>query len=226
MMSKRNELFEELQSVFSGRGARILDSLLPVLVFLLLNTLLSLQIALVSSMVVAVVIAVARLIRRQSLLYALGGLGAVGLAAALVFVTNSAAGFFLPTLISGGVTIVLCVVSVLFRKPLVAWTSYLTRRWPLEWYWHPRVRPAYSEVTLAWGVFFGLRLVLQYAVLQRASPALLGITQLLTGWPFTIALLIASYLYGLWRLQKLRGPSVEEFIAGTEAPWEGQRRGF
>ncbi|MBN2556372.1 MAG: DUF3159 domain-containing protein [Anaerolineales bacterium] len=225
-MKKQTELFEELQSVFAGRGTRILDSLLPVFVFLLLNAFVDMDFALLASIVAAVLLASFRMLRRESLIYALGGLGGVLLAAGLVLITDSAAGFFLPGLISGGVTIILCLGSVLLGKPLVAWTSFLTRRWPLEWYWHPQVRPAYTEVTLAWAVFFGLRLALQYILLQQASAALLGITQILTGWPFTIALLIASYLYGLWRLQNLSGPSVEEFKAGMEPPWESQRRGF
>jgi hypothetical protein len=38
--------------------------------------------------------------------------------------------------------------------------------------------------------------------------------------------LIASYLYGTWRLRNLGGPSVEEFKSGAEPPWEGQQRGF
>jgi hypothetical protein len=38
--------------------------------------------------------------------------------------------------------------------------------------------------------------------------------------------LIASYLYGTWRLGTLGGPSVEEFKPGAEPPWEGQQRGF
>lgn len=225
-MSNRNEIMEELRSVLGGRGARILDSLLPVAAFLLLNAFMDLSVALMAAIGTAALLAVVRLIRHENLLYALGGLGAVALAAGLVYLTDSAAGFFLPGFISGGATIILCIGSVLFRKPLVAWTSYLTRRWPLEWYWHPRVRPAYGEVTLAWAVFFGLRLLLQYVALQSASAAVLGMTQILTGWPFTIALLVASYVYGLWRLQNLGGPSVEEFKAGEEPPWEGQRRGF
>ena len=225
-MAKRTELIEELQSVFAGRGARILDSLLPVFVFLLLNAFVNLDIALLASIVAAVLLASLRMLRRESLMYALGGLGGVLLAAGLVYITDSAAGFFLPGLINGAVTIVLCMGSVLLGKPLVAWTSNLARRWPLEWYWHPKVRPAYTEVTLAWAVFFGLRLALQYFLLQQASAGLLGITQILTGWPFTIALLVASYLYGLWRLQNLGGPSVEEFKLDSPPPWEGQRRGF
>lgn len=43
------------------------------------------------------------------------------------------------------------------------------QRRPLAWYWHPRVRPAYSEVTLAWAVYFGLRLALQLSFYQNQS---------------------------------------------------------
>jgi hypothetical protein len=81
-------------------------------------------------------------------------------------------------------------------------------------------------VTIAWGFFFGLRTLLQLDLFQRQAAETLGLVQLLTGWPALILLLIASYLYGLWRLQNLAGPSVEEFKAGTEPPWAGQKRGF
>jgi len=121
---------------------------------------------------------------------------------------------------------VLCGVSVLARRPLVAWTSYLARRWPLDWYWHPRVRPAYSEVTLAWAVFFAMRLLLQLLLFQGERASTLAAINFVAGWPATIVLLAVSYLYGTWRLQNLRGPSVEEFQAGAEPPWTGQRRGF
>jgi hypothetical protein len=121
---------------------------------------------------------------------------------------------------------VLCGVSVLARRPLVAWTSYLARRWPLDWYWHPRVRPAYSEVTLAWAVFFAMRLLLQLLLFQGERAGTLVVISFVAGWPATIILLAVSYLYGTWRLQNLRGPSIEEFRAGAEPPWTGQRRGF
>jgi hypothetical protein len=117
-------------------------------------------------------------------------------------------------------------VSVIAGRPLVAWTSYVARRWPLDWYWHPKVRPAYNEVTLAWTVFFAIRLGLQWSLFQEQAAGLLGIIQVVTGWPATIALLVISYLYGTWRLRNLKGPSVEEFRAGAEPPWTGQRRGF
>ena len=54
----------------------------------------------------------------------------------------------------------------------------------------------------------------------------LGVIQVLTGWPGTALILMLSYVYGIWRLKKLGGPSVLEFIDGKEPPWEGQKRGF
>jgi hypothetical protein len=224
-MDKVREIVDELRMVLAGRGGYI-DAILPPIVFVLLNAIWGMQVAILASLVLAVVIAVLRLLRRQTLLYALGGAGGVALAAAIAYLLGRAEGFFLPSILTGAFTVLLCLASVIVRRPIVAFTSYFARRWPLEWYWHPKVRPAYSEVTWMWVIFFGLRLLLQFNLFQTASTSLLGIVQLLTGWPATIVLLIASYLYGTWRLQNLGGPSVEEFKAGAEPPWEGQRRGF
>ncbi|MFN2184658.1 MAG: DUF3159 domain-containing protein [Anaerolineae bacterium] len=225
IMVKAREILEELRMVLTGRSS-LLDTLLPPLLFVLLNVIWGVQVAIWTSLGIAVLIAVYRLLKRQSLLYALGGAGGVALAAAAAFLLGRAEGFFLPTIISGAVTFLLCLVSVLVGRPVVALTSHVARRWPLNWYWHPRVRPAYSEVTWMWVVFFGLRLLLQLNLFQEQAANLLGVVQFLTGWPATIVLLIASYLYGTWRLRKLGGPSVEEFKADADPPWQGQQRGF
>jgi hypothetical protein len=224
-MDKGREILEELRMVLAGRS-NILDAILPPLFFVLLNAIWGMQVAIWASLGLAVVIAIYRLFKRQSLLYALGGAGGVALAAMVAHLLGRAEGFFLPTLVSGAFTFLLCLVSVLLRRPLVAFTSFVARRWPLNWYWHPKVRPAYSEVTWIWVVFFGLRLLLQFNLFQQEAASLLGIVQFLTGWPATILLLIVSYLYGTWRLRNLGGPSVEEFKSGAELPWEGQQRGF
>ena len=224
-MDKLREIVEELRMVLAGRSS-LLDSILPPLFFGVLNVIWGVQVAIWASLGLAVAIAIYRLVRRQSLLYAFGGAGGVALAAAVAYLLGRAEGFFLPTIITGGITLLLALVSVLVGRPMVAYTSYVARRWPLDWYWHPKVRPSYSEVTWMWVVFFGLRLLLQFNLFQQEAASLLGIVQFLTGWPATILLLIASYLYGTWRLRNLGGPSVEEFKSGAEPPWEGQQRGF
>jgi hypothetical protein len=224
MLEKSHELLDELRAVTGKVG--LLDTILPSLLFLLLNGLAGFTVAMISALGLAVLIAILRFRRGQSLLYALAGMGSVGLAIALALLLGRSEGYFLPGIVNGGLTIALALVSLLIRKPMVAWTSYLTRRWPLDWYWHAQVRPAYTEVTLAWFIFFALRLFWQVALFQGQNVSQLALVDTLTGWPATIILLIASYIYGTWRLAQLRGPSVNEFINNTPAPWQSQRRGF
>ncbi len=225
-MRRITELREEFQSIFSGRGARVFDSFLPLLLFFVLFALVGMDVALWAALGSAFILAALRILQRESLVYALGGLGGVLLAAVFVHPSGSGAGFFIPGLISGAATIILCVISVAINRPLVALTSFVARRWPMNWYRHPRVLPAYNEVAIGWGVVFALHLSLEFWLYQQGAVGTLGALRLFLGWPFTIILLILSYLYGLWRLRKLKGPSVEEFKAGVEAPWLGQRRGF
>jgi hypothetical protein len=222
---KARELIEEFRTVVIGRG-NLFDVIVPPVVFVIINELLGLEVAVWGSLALAALIILVRLVRRQSLRNALGGLGGVVLAILVAMVLGRAEGYFLPAIITGGLTLVVCLVSVMAGRPLVAWTSHVARRWPLDWYWHPKVRPAYSEVTLAWAVFFALRLFLQLALFEGEAPVLLAVFNVLAGWPATVTLLVMSYLYGTWRLRHLRGPSVQEFKDGAEPPWSGQRRGF
>jgi hypothetical protein len=225
-MTKFQELREEFKAVLSNRGSRWLDSFFPLLIFLVLSPVAGWQIALWASGGFAVMLALFRILHHQSLVYSLGGLGGVMLAAIFVILIGSEKGFFLPGLISGTITVVLCVVSVALNRPVVAWTSFVARRWPLNWYWHARVLPAYNEVTIAWGVAFAVRLALEFSLYQQEAIGALGAARILLDWPFTILLLIVSYLYGVWRLKNLGGPSVEEFKQAKAPPWESQRRGF
>jgi hypothetical protein len=222
---KSRELLDELRTVFAGRNS-FLDAILPPILFLLVNGLVGFQAAMWSALLLSVIIAAARIIRKQPLLYALAGVGSVGIAIGIAWFLGKSEGFFLPGLISGSTTLLLTVVSLVIRRPMVAWTSFIARRWPLDWYWHPQVRPAYSEVTFAWAIFFAARLFLQFSLFQNENVNSLAITNFITGWPATILLLVFSYLYGTWRLAKLSGPSVDEFRSNAPAPWQGQRRGF
>lgn len=219
------ELREEFSTVVAGRS-NVVDAVLPPLTFVLLNALAGFGVGAWGSLGLAAALAAFRLIRGQTLAYALGGLAATGLAILAAGLSDQAGGYFLPNLINGALTTLLCLVSVIVRRPLVALTSHLARGWPLRWYWHRGVRAAYSEVTLAWAAFFALRLGLQWMLFREGQTITLGVLSVVMGWPATIALLVASYLYGTWRLRNLNGPSVEEFEEKSEPPWEGQQRGF
>jgi uncharacterized membrane protein len=225
MIQKVNELAQEFRTVLSGR-ANTADTIIPPLLYAVVNMLAGLLPATLSALVLAAILTVLRLVRKQSWLYAFSGLVLSLFAAGLAWYTQNAANFFLPGLLSGGTVLAAALLSIGVRKPLAAWTSHLTRAWPKEWYWLPNICPAYTEVTWMWAAFMAARLLAQYLLYQQGDAGLLGWANILLGWPVTIFVLVISYLYGIWRLAKLRGPSVEEFLSHQPAPWKGQRRGF
>jgi hypothetical protein len=222
---KAREVKEEFRSVVMVR-AGVVDALLPPAVFLAMASVAGGQMATVAALLTGGAFAVYRLVRRQSVTFALLGLSASLVALLVATWLHRAELFYLPEVISNAALAAACLVSVALRRPLVAWTSHLMRRWPRDWYWHPRILPAYTEVTLAWAGFFLVQAALQGLLLLRQDVTLLAVSSLLGGWPATALLLILSYLYGTWRLARLAGPSTYEFREHTPPPWSGQRRGF
>jgi len=190
------------------------------------NAIFGLVPAVTTAIGVAILIGLIRILRKQAWYYAFGGLIAVGIAAGLALFTRNAANYFIPTIISSGLLLVLAFVSILINKPLAAWASHLTRGWPLNWFWRSDVKPAYREVTWMWLLFIAGRLVIQVWLFQQGQTGQLAWANTLLGWPVTILVLVVSYIYGIWRLRKLGGPGVEEFQEGQEPPWKGQTRGF
>ena len=224
-MPRVEELFEEFKLVFSGRNS-FLDTIVPPLLFVLVNALAGLPSAVWTALGASLVFSLLRLIKHQAVWYALGGMGATLLAAGLAFTLDRAEAYFLPSLVNGALMVVLLLVSLIIKRPAVAFTSYMTRHWPLDWYWHPKVRPAYSEVTAIWIVYSFAKLLVQLVLFQRGLTDSLAVFNLVSGWPALVVLLVISYVYGLYRLKNLQGPSVEEFKNGTPPPWGGQQRGF
>jgi len=219
------EIWGELRSVATGRN-NLLDAVLPPLGFVALNAGLGLRPALIGSLGISLALAIWRLFRQQGLAYVVGGLAGTGVAVLSAFASGRAADYFLAQIASSALTCLACLGSVIVSRPLVALTSHLARGWPLSWYWHDRVRPAYSEVTLAWALLFALKVTAQYLIYREGRTTALGLFNLFTGWPATVAVLVASYLYGTRRLRQLRGPSVQEHRDQKPPPWQGQRQGF
>jgi hypothetical protein len=225
-VTKLSELRDELRTVFAGKGPGLLDAALPVIIYLLVSRLINLETGIWSALGISILFLVFRVIQGQSVVYSLVGLAGAALPAGSAYLSGGESGFFLPGLVTGSLTVVLLVGSLLVKRPLAAYSSHLTRKWPLDWYWHTKIRPAYSEVTLFWAIGFGARLGLEYWLFTAGKTISLGLVKTLLGWPYTILILILSYLYGIWRLGQLAGPSVDEFIAGSTEPWQGQQRGF
>ena len=223
MQAKLIELQEEFNHLL---GERLVDALLPPFLFLIANLFWGLHVAMWLALGLSVVMGIRRARRNEPLTYGLFGVLSVLLAIGLVVFFGRDETFFLPGLISGGLTLAVSVLSLLIRRPIMAWSSFLAHRWALGWYWHPRIRPAYMETSLLWTLFFAAKFFWQLDLYRGGAAQGLVWAQTLTGFPTIMLLLVITYLYGTWRLRNLQGPSVDEFKANKPAPWLGQQRGF
>lgn len=223
MMHMLKDILEELVMIFKGKT---LDTIVPPLLFVFAQSRMTLLNAVMFAVVLSFLIGLYRLFKRQAITYAFGGLISVLIASAFALYANNASNYYLPGILSSSFLFGLIFVSALIDKPLAAFASHLTRGWTLAWYWRDDIKPAYREVTWFWVVMFGLSAGVQWLFyLNDNVNALVWFTSLF-GLPFTVFVLVVTYVYGLWRLKRLKGPGIEEFNQGKEAPFKGQTRGF
>lgn len=222
-MNKGKEILEELTSVLSGKT---LDAIVPPLVFVIVNSMFGLTSAIIIALILSLTVGIYRLIRRQSGIYALGGSLGILLAGGFAFLADNASNYFLPGIITNAFVLLLSIVTLIIDKPLAAYASHLTRGWKLDWFRREDVKPAYREVTIMWSLFFLIRTIIQVTLFLSDNVDALVWANTLMGLPVTIAVLIMSYVYGIWRLRNLKGPGIDEYLENKTAPFRGQTRGF
>lgn len=186
----------------------IVDSVVPPVLFVGVHALAGLRSAAVASLGLAAVLVAWRLVRGQRPLYALSGLFGAVVSVGLALASGRASAYFLPGIVGNAVFAVACVISVLIGRPLIALTSRVLYRWPWSWYTHPRVRPAYAEITLVWAVAYLGRAGGQAWLATRDAVGSLAVVRIATGLPLFVALLGATFVYVNWRLRTLGAPEV------------------
>ncbi len=218
------EIRQELRDTLGRSGA--VGGILPPIAFLALRPWIGVAGAAAASLAVAGLTIWVRAARGASIRFAVSGTAGAALAALFALRDDTGGSYFLPGIVTGAATTTVLVASIAIGRPVVALTSWVTRGWPLEWYRHPAVRPAYVLATWVWVFFFGLRTLWQWNLFVDENNAGLLLVRVAGGWPATVALLIGTYALGRRRLRSLAGPSVDEFTSGAPPPWVGQQRGF
>jgi intracellular septation protein A len=222
-MNKGKEILEELTSVLSGKT---LDAILPPLIFVIINSIYGLTTAIIVALVTSATFGIYRLIRKQSGIYALGGSLGILLAGGFAYLANNASNYFLPGIVTNAFVLILTVFTLIIDKPFAAYASHLTRGWTLDWFWRKDIKPAYREVTYMWSLFFLIRTIIQVTLFLSDNVDALVWANTIMGLPVTVAVLVLSYIYGIWRLRNLKGPGIDEYLENKNAPFRGQTRGF
>ena len=178
-----------------GGKRGLIDSGLPAIVFVLVNSVVqafgsreaALNAAIVASVVSGLVIIALRLFRKETLQQAISGF--LGLAIAVFFARRSgeARGFFLPGIFINIGYGVVFLGSALVGRPLVgaiyAAVDGLDKRWRED----PRLRRTFAYASVGWALVFASRAVVQSMLYVMDRPGLLAASKLLMGWPLTIA---------------------------------------
>ncbi len=222
-MNKFKEIKEELDSVLKGKT---LDTLLPPLVFVVANQWLDLGLAAAISSGFALMLLVFRVISGSSKLYSVLGFFGVVFTALFAYLMGNVGDYFLPGIIGSVLLVIVTLISLLFHRPLPLLLSHLTRGWTFQWFLRKDIYPAYFETGILWLVYFTVRAGFQ--IVFYATDNVGGLTLMTTvfGFPLTIAILVVTYIYGIYRLRKLGGPGIEEYDSGNPPPYKGQTRGF
>ncbi|WP_414839381.1 DUF3159 domain-containing protein [Carnobacterium sp. TMP28] len=217
------DTLEELKQFMSGKT---IDTIIPPIIYVIGNNLFGLKIGVILALSVAFIFALLRLLKKENILYALGGIGGVALASGFALIADNAANYFLPKIIGSGALFLISTLSILVGKPLAAILSHVSRGWSFDWFLRKDIKPAYREVTIVWAILFLVRMLLQLFLYNRGNLTELGWASILLGFPATLTVLVLTLIYGGWRLRMLGGPSIEEFQEGKNPPWEGQKKGF
>ena len=217
------EILSELKMVLKGNT---LDALLPSLLFVFLQSPLGLNTSALVAVLSSFLLTGYRIVRKQKSFYALLGVLGVLFAAGYAAFSGSAENYYLPKLFNGTLLVLVSFGSILFGRPLAALLSHLSRGWPMGWFLRKDVKPAYREVTFIWSVLLLMRLLVQWNLYRGGDLTRLFFINFLMGTPATIVILVLSYVYGIYRLKKLAGPSVDEYLENAPGPWKGQKKGF
>ena len=131
----------------------------------------------------ALVLSLARIVKRESPIYALSGLVGVAFAAFIATRSGRAENFFLPGLLANAAYASAFLISIVVRRPLVGVIIASLDGEGSGWRDDPlRVR-AFVRATWLWAGLFGLRLLVQLPLYLAGAVVALGIAKTAMGLP-------------------------------------------
>jgi hypothetical protein len=202
----------------------MVDAALPPVVFVTVNAIAGLRPAAYVAMGLALVFVLERIVRRAPVVNAIGGVLGTGLAVFIALRTGSAEGYFVPRALYNAGLAIVCVGSVVIRKPLAAFFARVLFRQPAEWLTHPLVRRPYAEVTLVFAGLFALRSVVFGVLIVLGEVGALGAAALLLGWPAFALVALWSWKWVPRRLEQLGAPRPEDEGGKAGAPGAAERQ--
>ena len=156
--------------------------------------------AVIAAVSLGVIFALARIIRGQTVQFALAGLGGLALSAYVVSRTGKAEDFFLPGLLANAGYAAAYLISILVRWPLLGVIVAALRGGDMSWRNDPRAVRNYSRASWVWVALFSLRLAVQLPLYLASALTALGVARIAMGIP-----LFAVGIWLSWLILRPRG---------------------
>ncbi|MGV9211980.1 DUF3159 domain-containing protein [Micromonospora sp. RB23] len=178
-----------------GGWRGLVESSIPVVVFVLANIIGDLRPAVIASVAVALLIAGLRLAQRRPIRHAVNGLFGVGIGAAIAWRTGNERDFYLPGILYGIGYGVVLLISAAVRQPLVGWIwSVLVAKGRSEWRADPKLVQTFTRLTVLWGVVWLAKVGVQAGLYLAHQDTALGVARLALGYPpYALLLLITVW---------------------------------
>jgi hypothetical protein len=188
------------RSMGGWRG--ILESVLPGLAFIVVYTVTidpatgdgDLWLSLGLSVGLAAVFTIARLIARQPATAAIGGLVAVGVAAAFAAFTGEASNNFIPGFVTNVLYGSAFLISALIGWSLIGLAVGFLMGEGTAWRRDQRKRRVFFWLAIAWASLFAARLIVQLPLYFADNVAALGTLKLIMGLPLFAPLVAVTWL--------------------------------
>jgi hypothetical protein len=149
---------------------------------------------------VTAVLAIARLLKRETVQFALSGVVGVAFGAFVANRTGNAGDFFLPGILINAASAIAYLFSIAIRRPLLGLiVSNLTGEGS-SWYRDPERRRAYTRASWIWVGLFVFRLSIQLPLYLSDAVGPLAVARVVTGLPL--------FALGLWLSYALLRPTI------------------
>jgi hypothetical protein len=182
--------FSEQMAQQLGGVRGLVESSIPVFVFVLVNIVASLKPAMIAAVATAVVIGGYRLMRRESVRHAVNGLFGIFIGVAFAWKTGQARDFYLPGILLSVGNAALMLGSVVIRRPLVGWVwSVVVDGGSTRWRQERRLLRTFGWLTVLWAVVYLLKVSVQTGLYFANQVTALGVARLVLGYPPYLLLL-------------------------------------
>ncbi|MEU6023221.1 DUF3159 domain-containing protein [Micromonospora sp. NPDC047134] len=195
-----------------GGWRGLVESSIPVVVFVVVNVVGSLRPAVIASVGVAVLIGGLRLAQRKPVRHAVNGLFGIGIGAAIAWRTGEARDFYLPGILYGIGYGLALLVSAAIRQPLVGWLwSVLVAKGSSAWREDPKLVRTFTGLTVLWGVVWLAKVGVQAALYLAEQDTALGVARLALGYPPYVMLLLIT----VWTVRRVTRQAEPVPLAGS-----------